>query len=226
MIHGHFDVRTFETPGLTEEGLSDLIGPREDRGPGAIDKLLDQWTPVQRSVGKNLIMDSFAAIVNYWMFQASLSKLDITDPLDFNGAGGMSPWSSIIWETTDTEPTYQEFASIFADINSTSGTVGGGSPGKRFISDDVEDHLISSDPDGREAINFRSRWLWLPGDFNSNNIRSIAAWFCQDGGQTYGTWRARVSRIRLKDSAGNPIIINKTANQSLFAEYNVTLITV
>lgn len=225
MIHGHFDVRTFDTPDLTPARLDELIGPRSERRPGSIDKLLEQWKPVQKAVGKNLIFDRTMAYFLYWVFQEGLTKIDLPDPWDFSGGSGWCPFSSITWETTDTEPTYTEAVSIYTDIQNTTGRVASGCA-KRFIDDDVENHYIYSDPDGREAITFRSRWLWLPGDFSSNNIRSIAAWWCENGNYTGTDYRNRSSRIRLKDSGGSPIIINKTANQSLFAEYKVTLVTV
>jgi hypothetical protein len=43
---------------------------------------------------------------------------------------------------------------------------------------------------------------------------------------TGSNYCGRIARIRLKDSGGNPIEINKTADITLFVEYRFTLITV
>jgi len=223
MIQGRFDIRSFDTPGLTPAKLDELIGPRSERRPGAMDKLLKEWTPVQEAGGNNLIFDSFPAFINYWLLQEQLTKLDISDWLDTDA--GNAYFATISWETLTSEPTYQEFASGFNIQPASMSNIVASGAWRRFIEDDVEPHLITSDPNGREAINFRSRWLWYPSSFTSSNINSIAAWHSHDADGDYAH-RNRGARIRLKNAAGNPITISKNANQSLFAEYNVTIVSV
>ena len=220
MTHGHFDVQSFETPGLTQEKLDDILGPRHTRGPGTIDSWLAGQEPVQKAVGGNLVFDHFAAI----MFQKLFGGASTGIPFSQDSTAAFL--ATINFEDVDAEPTYTETAGGSFISPSSMNNLVATTAWKRFIDDDVEAHLITSDPDGREAINIRSRWLFLPLDFNDNDIRSLAAWWCADGDGTAAQYRHRVARIRLKDSGGSPIIINKTANQSLFVEYNFTLVSV
>lgn len=225
MIQGRFDIKTFDTPGLTSEKLEELLGPRNKRKPCAFDRLMKQWNVAQAVEGSNIVFDGFTAYSFHHAFQEGLSKIGLTDPWDTGSTGACAAFSTLAWETTDAEPTYQEHANYTGEARYTTGIVAQGAF-KRFVEDDIEAFLISSDPYGRESISFRSRWLWLPSNFSSSNIRSLAAWYSWDadsGG--YGA-RARMSRIRLKDSAGNPVILTKTSSQTLFAEYTVTLVSV
>ena len=130
--------------------------------------------------------------------------------------------------TTDSEPTYTEQTNQYTNLHNISGSANTSSGGKRFIEDDIDPHLMDADPDGngRESILFRSRFLYLAAEGNSNDIRSLGVYFMRDADSTGSFDRARIARIRLKDGGGNPIIINKTSAQVLLIEYRFTLVNI
>ncbi|MHC4620655.1 MAG: hypothetical protein ACYTEQ_23145 [Planctomycetota bacterium] len=217
-MQGHFDIGAYHTPGLTPEKLETLLGPVELRKPGCVLDLLAQYEKRQEVRGANLVFDHFAEMNLWELFNGPAV------PNPYNYGGG---FSLVALTTHDAEPTYQEdYGNNFVNGNNLNGTVGTGA-GKRFYEDQIEPHLIAEDLGGKEAIFFRTRWLWLPAEAVSSNVKSITTWTRQiNTAASTSSWANIVSRIRLKDSGGNPITINKTASITLFVEYTVTLTSI
>ena len=145
-----------------------------------------------------------------------------------------APFGFILLLTTDAEPGYTdqtdqfEQPSEFGESMDTNQTAGAS---KRFYYDDVEDHLVRSlqSVDGREGIEFRSRFLYLPFQADSGNpIRSVGVYLrvSPEVTLTSAQTGGRIARTRLKDSGGTPITITKSASQVLLVEWKFTLLNV
>jgi hypothetical protein len=219
---GYFDVQVKDLPpGIDDAVLRGLLTPGGKSTP-ELDRLLARMPTSQRARGRNLVSDNFAAFI----FRFAFSGGDITDPYDFDS--GNAILATILLMTTDSEPTYTDSTNQYTNLHNISGSANTGSAGKRFIEDDIDPHLQDADPDGngRESILFRSRFLYLAAQGNSNDIRSLGIYFMRDADSTGNFERARTARIRLKDSGGNPIILNKTSSQVLLIEYRFTLVNI
>lgn len=217
-MFGQFDVHLKDLP---PGGDARLRGMLERGELPELNRLIDRMPTRQRAKGRNLVSDNFAG----YTFRFCFSGGDITDPYDFDS--GNAILATILLMTTDSEPTYTDATNQYTNLHNISGSANTSSGGKRFIEDDIDPHLQDADPDnnGRESILFRSRFLYLAAEGNSNDIRSLGIYFMRDADSTGSFERARTARIRLKDSGGNPIIINKTSAQVLLIEYRFTLVT-
>ena len=216
-MQGYFDVQTKDLGGLRDNDLLAMMSPDGKVTP-ELARLVDGLPTVQHARGKNLVSDNFAGATFKYVFSGG----SINDP--YNQGNGIL--ASILIMNTDSEPGYTDQTDQYTTIHGLSGNVGS-LPGKRFIEDDVEAHLIITDSGGRESILFRSRWLYLAAEAVSNDIRSLGVYHCRYGGASLSSIeRGRIARIRLKDSGGSPIIINKTASQVLLIEYRFTLVSI
>lgn len=219
---GHFDIQLKDLPrGITDAHLLELLTPAGKATP-ELDRLLARLPTRQRAKGCNLINDNFAGYTHKYCFSGGA----ISTP--YNIDGGNAALGTILLMTNDAEPTYTEASSQYTNPNALTGTVQSTTAGKRFIEDDIDPHLMDADPNnnGRESILFRSRFLYLSTQANSNDIRSLGIYFSDNGNSTGTEERGRIARIRLKDSGGTPIILNKTSAQVLLIEYRFTLVTI
>jgi hypothetical protein len=80
---------------------------------------------------------------------------------------------------------------------------------------------------GKEEIYFKSRFLYLPSQGISNNIRSIGVYGAEYASNQYNNEeRYLVARVRLKDpDTGLPVILIKNFNQVLVIEYTVFFVS-
>lgn len=195
---------------------------------GRADELLAKLDPVLRLEQRNLNFDNFAP----YSFSKNFSGAGNPDSPYESTAGGTPGWLGFICLTThDTEPTYQEQSSedYYGYIYNVSGTVqGAAGTAKRFEEDQIEQWTIWCEADGREQINFRNRFLFLPSHAISSSIKSLSIYFQSQADGYPGDYRnkGRSARIRFKDSGGNPITIAKTTNQVFLVEYTWSLVTV
>lgn len=218
-MQGHFEVGAFHTPGLTEDELNAALGPKHLRKPDSVLEFLSQFHREQEVKGKNLMMDNCAALA----FRGLFSGAAITNPFNYDPVG--KTLGLIALTTHSSEPSYQEsYGDAFVFPDQINGNVGSGTA-KRFYADEVEPYLISEGSNGKESLTYRGRWLWLPAQAVSSTIRSICAWY-RNGSSLNQESTDIVTRIRLKDSGGSPIEINKTASITLFVEYRVTVVSV
>lgn len=210
-MQGHFDVKLLDAA-QHEQALQQLEGKE-------LLRLLDQLPVVQHAQGSNLVFDNFAAYTFFTLFSGG----DVTDPFDTGGTTVNAYFSTLVLQTTDTEPAYTDFSTQSATPDGVTGSIGGASSYKRFIEDDAEAELIQAAASGREAITFRSRFLWSSAEGNSANIKSLGAWYCVDADNVGNQTRATSARIRLKDGGGSPITVVKDSSKVLLVEYTFTL---
>lgn len=220
-MQGHFEIGAYHTPGLTDEILLAELGPVAQRKPGSVLDFLSQYEKVQEVKGHNLVQEIFAGC----MFDGLFSGGAIPYAYGRLPDGGV--FGAINLSNRSTEPSYtgEREGDSYVSIDSCSYSVGSGA-GKRFINDEIEPYLITEVSDGREALVYRARFLYLPAQAVSSVIRSITVWFRDQPTVTSSRYSAPVCRIRLKDSGGNPIEINKTASITLFVEYRFTIVSV
>lgn len=215
-MSGFATAKVFDAPGLSDGYWKQLIAERK------VLEALEDLPVAQEAGGKNLVFDNFAA----YSYVQSFGGGDITDPYDFSTGSGRAALAFVTLQTLDAEPTYTESTYEAVPIQSI-GSMAGTNASKRFINDDIEDELIRKPVDGRNAVEFRSRWLWLPSQAVSSDIRSFTVYFRENGPDT-GAFHAngRMARIRLKDSGGSPVILSKTSSQVLLIEYLFTLVSI
>jgi len=182
----------------------------------------------QKASMKNLVFDNFAPSV-FW--GAVGSGLAAEYPYSQDGSNGCF-FAFVCLLTSDYEPTYQEVYSNSTWPSNTTETANNNADNgaAKLINQTIETPLYRSLPavDGREGIHLRMRWLWLPYQGISSNIRSVGMHY-----RRYSTWpmsqqgeQARSSRVLIKDSGGTPLIINKTSSQVLLVEWNFYLLNV
>jgi hypothetical protein len=209
---GHFKLELKASRDLRDEDF------RAAARAGELDALLRGLPTERKAEGENLIFNWFAVyqFVNL-MSGAGYAQIALNS--------SAAAFAHLNLCTLDAEPTYTEWTEQYYGGPSTQpNTAGAGA--KRFIEDHIEAHQIQCAPDGREEITLRERWLFLPSEGVSSDIRSLAVYFRLDGDYLYESYTYRFARIRLKNQAGLPIIINKTNRHVLLVEYVATLVTV
>lgn len=211
-MQGHFDVTLLDSGGYSDKQFQRAIDE------GRIDQLLKVLKVEQKLSRNNLMFDHVAVCVLDHCFSGPNAPHDMY----------YSPnWlNNIMLLTVDSDPTYTETNAEYTYPNSMSGAASSNSA-KRFITDQIDTHQLAVLSGGREGIYFRSRWLYLPSQAVSNNIRSLGAYWCRyDDNLSSSIQRTRISRVRLKDDQGRNVILNKTSRQVLLVEYEVTLFSI
>lgn len=220
-MKGRFNLSLKDSGGYKDE---DFISAQSN---GEILPFLDSLETKQNIEADNLVFDHVAE----FFFVNMMSGPAVSFPYGIGGTGN-GYLGTLVLSTYDTDPTYTETETygVFSRTGHNVGSSANGSTaGKRFIEDDIIDPDIIIDSNGREACLVRSKFLYLPSEGVSNDIRSLAIWFDTnadlaptDSSREWGI----SARIRLKDSGGNPIIINKTASEVLLVEYTFTLVSI
>ena len=224
LANGRFDVSLFRSPGLGDEVF------RRAAADGRVAALLRGLELELRCPRrKNLATDHIPS----WVFDWIMSGGAVDTPYSRAGvnAGGLS---SLHLSSYDGDPTYTESSGeVYTSHNGHPGIVG--SSGKRFVDDDVEAIRLLVWEDAhenrfevfpRESILFRSRWLYLPSQGISNDVRSIQYNYAHNSDSTGSSYRGNFGRIRLRNERGEKVIINKTADHVLFVELELELVTV
>lgn len=219
-MQGHFDLQMLHTPGLTQE-LLDAV--RKEGGDPAVEKYLRRFSVDNEWHTDNLI---FKTSPSYLFYQA------LSNPGHYFATGyGWSVPSMFCWialTRTSTEPTYTgEVYTADFGWDSTPDMVVSPSGHKAFINHCIITPDFKSDPNGREAIYAKFKWLYLPGEATASDIRSITIYsscrFDYTVNNGYACGSGRIARVRIKDSGGNPVTINKATNKSLLIEYTFTM---
>jgi hypothetical protein len=115
------------------------------------------------------------------------------------------------------EPYFAYWMSYYGTIHNPSGSVNTGNAGKRFYAHAIETYS-EKDPTGREGVFVRSRWLYLPSQAVSNQIRAIGVYwgeYVNDNNEDKGM----VAWARMKDAGGFPLTLDKSASQTLLIQY-------
>lgn len=220
MITGHFDVALKNSGKLGDRDFE------EARRQGRLGELLDGLGTELECHTDNLVFDLMVPYQGLWLFSAP----SVGD-LWRNNSTESASFASMCLLTDDSEPDYQSewyrtggymYVTPSAVTNSANGSTGG----KLFEEEASEAAEIKSDPGGRESAWYRERWLFLPSQGTSSNIRSIGLFWSGHGDNGGSETRQRSGRVRLKDAGGNPIIINKGTSQVLLVEYKATFVSV
>lgn len=214
-MQGFFDVQVKDAGGLPDEVFAAL------KGREALDRLLDKLPTVQRAPwNKNLITDNLAA----WIFRHEMSGPAIANYYNQSGVGG-GGLNKILLASTDSEPTYTDaWSASYQNVNEGQNNVGSGS-GKRFIDDETDPWVVAITP-AKEELYFRSRFLFTPSQAVSSNIRTISYWYSDNVDYTGDQDISIFGSVRLKDSGGSPIVLNKTAAQVLLVQVIFKLVTI
>jgi len=215
-------VALYDTPGFSEKDVSRILGPRDKRRPGSIDDFLSGMESIQEFKSENLLNDNCSA----FFFKYMMSGGGIPSPYN-NGSTANSLFSLVILTTTNSEPSYTDSSNEWGDAYNLSGNIGGGSSNssrgvKFFDIDSIEDGLVYEDSNGREAISYRSRWLFLPNQGVSSSIAGFSVYFSEDGDNNNSKYRGRSGRVLFRDGNGTPIIVNKLSTRTMFLEYTIT----
>jgi hypothetical protein len=115
------------------------------------------------------------------------------------------------------EPYFAYWMSYYGTIHNPSGSVNTGNAGKRFYAHAIETYS-EKDPTGREEVFARSRFLYLPSQVVSNQIRSLGVYwgeYVNDNNEDKGM----VAWARMKDAGGFPLTLDKSASQTLLIQY-------
>lgn len=211
-MRGHFDVFVKEASSLRDEDF--LLAARE----GRLNELLDSLRTEQEAHSDNQIFHGFPIALFRIAFAHGLP----------NGAYCMDratgiPFYNIIVLSTASEPSYLEWTAWYGNLHSQSGSVDTSNAGKRFVVHAM-DTYVAVEPDGREGVFLRSRWLYVPSQIVSSEIRSIGAAWCEYVTDSNDE-RQSMARVRLKDAGGNPITLSKASNQALLVQYTATLVS-
>ena len=213
-MRGHFDVTLLDSGGYSDEQFKRAIEEKR------IDQLLAVLKVEQKLSRRNLIMDNVAGMVFQYSFSGPAIVADY-------GSYGDNWLNNISLLTKDEDPTYTEDNQWYGGAENGGDNIGASGSTKRFVVDTVDPHQLAVLSGGREGIYFRSRWLFLPAQGVSNNIRSIGICWCRYASNlTTSIDRGRIGRVRLKDDQGRNVILNKTSRQVLLVEYELTLFTI
>lgn len=224
MITGHFDLALKDAKGFGDEAFI------EATRQGRLSRMLDDLPTELEAHTDNLVMDGIVLYLGFNLFQVGDRPNGVR--VDLISGGGAAWFTSVCLMTTDSEPDYQSewyrnggydlfgMSNVPESANSSTG-------GKRFKDDASETTDVRSDPGGRESVTYRDRWLYLPTQGTSSNIRSIAV-RVSNNAQGFGNdfYIGRAARVRIKDGGGNPIIINKTTSQVLLVEYRLAFVSI
>lgn len=225
-MQGVFTLTKYDAQGFSDQDFD------EASKKGKLKELLSTLKVNQECKAvSNRIFDNMAAYLFFHKFAGSNIK-DPFDDVSF-GAGAVGSLGTICLLTTDTETTdYTEFTSEGVKTPSQMiDSVNTSNAGKRFVEDfsiayDRAAHVVA-DPGflNREAISFEGNWLYAVDQVVSTNIRSLGIYFSALANSTGQPKRGRIGRVRLKDSAGNPIILHKTNLEVLLVKYTFTLVS-
>lgn len=223
-MQGHFDLALLDTPGLTQEAIEAV---RREGGDPNVEALLRSFKKEDEWHTDNLIYQTTPSYLYFWAF----SMTSAYGSMNLNSYGGSNGLGFINLSSTGAEPTYNgELYSVYTSWLSVQDSVGSGSSKHFFTAaygstGPIVAPDIAVDPNGREAVYMKTKWLYLPGEATSSVIRSIGVYF-GDGLYDYANTsyvKTRIGRVRIKDSGGNPVTISKASTKSLLVEYTFTL---
>lgn len=214
-MRGHFNVAVKDAGGLRDEDF--LLAKSE----GRLNSVLEKLAVVQRAEANNQITHWLSAV----MISRVVGHSFPNAPFPVY-SGNVWPWSSITLQTTDAEVDYTYSWTSYCDYYGTPDSVGS-TAAKGFLTSVVESTIFAKTLGGKEEIYFKSRWLYLPSQGNSNNIRSVGVYGCEYTTQQFvADDRYITARVRLKDpDTGLPVILIKNFNQVLVIEYTIFFVS-
>jgi hypothetical protein len=213
---GRFDVHLKPARGLRDGDFLEAIRR------GKIGRLLAELPTEQRAQARNQIFDNMAG----YHLDHSFSGPQTAYPYYFDS--GNAALAHICMTNLDADPGYTDDWSAYTNLHNMTGSVNGSNAGKRFVEDGITDHVQESDPDGngRESLRYTERWLYLPTQIISNQIKSISIGFHTNADSAGNQETGMIGRVRLKDSKGRNVAISKTSKHVLLVQYEFTLVTI
>lgn len=213
-MQGHFDVFVQDATGLSDTDF--LIAERE----GRLRDLIDTLPVVQKAGGKNQVTQ----MLPICMMRKDFGHGFPNGSYPMEGSSGF-PFFNITILSTTSEPDYADWYGAYVNAHSVADSVDtANTNGKRFVRDAVET-IVGTDPNGRESVWHRNRWVYLPSHVVSSEIRSVGVYWSEQDARDNSSDRGLMARVRMKDSGGNPITLNKTAFQALTIQYTFTLVS-
>jgi hypothetical protein len=224
-MQGHFDLTMLDTPGLSRDLIEAV---RREGGDPAVEHYLRKFAKEGEWKTDNLVYQVTPSYLYYWAFGAATAYGGLI--WNSSGSNGLG---FINLSSTSAEPTYsgENYGPLVSWISVTD-SVGAGSS-KHFwtaavgSTGPIVTPDVKVDPNGREAIYMKTKWLYLPGEATSSVIRSVGVYYGDYlpnyDNSSYN--KVRIARVRIKDSGGNPVTISKIATKSLLVEYTFTMPT-
>ena len=224
-MQGHFDIKMLHTPGLTRELIEAV---RREGGDPKVEKYIKQFQQDAQWRGDNMVFQSHASYLYYHAMSATSQYYSLQYVLT------ACSFYFVCLTSASTEPSYT--STTGNEHNYTTNirpdnwpNLLGGTGGFKTFNQTIVDREVKSDAAGREAIYAKYKWLFLPGECTSDQIKSIEIVYTARIEDPYiggGSGHGRVARIRIKDSGGNPVTINKSATKSLLIEYTHQLVSI
>lgn len=214
-MKGLYDLKLRNAQGMKDEVF--LAAMRD----GSIDELLNGLPIELHLEGRNLLVNWLVATLLHNCFEHSLPN----GPWPTYDA--CVPFNNISLMTRDTEPTYLESIQWYGGYSDHADNIGTSTGARGFVNQRAEVQNIRKDPSGCEQVLMTTRFLYLPSEAVSNNIRSLGIMGSQYTNQGTGSEDRYMSgRIRLKDPlTGLPVVVNKNLNQVLVLEYTAYFIS-
>jgi hypothetical protein len=217
-MQGQFELTVLDAEGYCDEDFKTL------QSKGKVMDLVQRLPVAQQVKTKNRVFDNMAAYLLDKLFSCPNS------PEPYYRDAGKAALAFIAPLTTDGATSdYEEHVphTYTYARNAVDIVVVADATVKRFVEDQITGFVVWTDAT-REAVHFRNRWLYLPTEAVSSNIRSIGIFFSDNGDNKTSNYRyhSRLGRVRLTNSGGVPIVLNKSASQVLLIEYTFSLVSV
>lgn len=211
-MQGHFDILRKEARGLGDEHF---LAAMQD---GSIHKLIESLETSFEMHQKNQVHDAFPTM----MFRNVFGRFgNAWYPHDRY----QIPLFTMCLQYEASEPVFYYHWGTYTDWDSTAWSIGDGIGAAKIMDTGIDPVYIFSEPNNdQEAIHAKFRFLWLPSEGNSNEIRSVGIFSCENN-TTGNDERGATARVRLKDAAGDPITLVKTPSQVLLIQYTFTLVS-
>jgi len=214
-MEGHFKISLLNSKGLNDNDF--IVAKKNNK----VLDLINSLELKENIIHSNLVLQTLP----HWFFHSAMGGPRLPSGFEYS-VYTTSGLGSICLLSTDTEPDYDiPYTYIYADVHSVSDSVDTSHGGKLFIEDNIansETNLIFT----RESIFLRNKFLYLPNEAISSNIKSIGVYWCSIVDSSTSHNRGLFARIRLKDSDGNNTTIVKTADEVLLVEYTLTFTSV
>lgn len=220
---GHFDIALLDARPYKDEDFQVAI--RE----GVLDQLLEKLPRDMELKNQNAI-SHWTVPYLFQMLMSGPAGPGIPFTTDNSGLVGVC-LMDLASEPTFSETYTQTLNYYNSNLWECANCIGATNAAKVVINGSIESYLLAKDTQGREAVFFRDRWLFLPSEAISPSIRSVGLWgnsgpYNAVSFYTYGITWGRFCRVRLKDSGGNPVTINKLGTQAMVVDYTFTLVSI
>jgi hypothetical protein len=217
-MNGFFNIKKFSSNGAGDDFFKSAIKD------GSINNILDKLELKQEARCSNRIFDNVAAMILDRLFGLP----DCTDPyyLYQTGVDRAAPLTFLalldIDSNTDSyieDWSWTGVANLISNIVSSTAL-------KSFYIDAFSSSIERNAT--RDEVYYLSRYLYLPSEAISDDIRSVGIYWRRRSSNDLGSvlTNGRVGRVRIKDLNGNNVELTKNAEEVLLFDYTFKLISV